>query len=104
MSKPDTDKLFAGSIPKLYEEHLVPLIFAPYAEDLANRLGSRSLVRVLEVAAGTGRNLQAVRRLAAVNRQLIRGHIDKELRSVRYLDPSSRELRRCTCRSRPGGD
>jgi SAM-dependent methyltransferase len=50
----DTDKVFAGSIPKLYETYLVPLIFEPYAADLANRLSSRSLSRVLEIAAGTG--------------------------------------------------
>src|SRR6476660_8843941 len=51
---PDTDKVFAGSIPKLYDTYLVPLIFAPYAADLANRLRSRALSRVLEIAAGTG--------------------------------------------------
>jgi SAM-dependent methyltransferase len=54
MSSPDTDKAFAGSIPKLYDTYLVPLIFEPYAVDLANRLASRSLTRVLEIAAGTG--------------------------------------------------
>jgi SAM-dependent methyltransferase len=56
MSSPASasDKIFAGSIPKLYETYLVPLIFEPYAADLANRLASRSLGRVLEVAAGTG--------------------------------------------------
>jgi len=31
MSTPDTDKVFTGSIPKLYETYLVPLIFEPYA-------------------------------------------------------------------------
>ena len=50
----DTDKVFAGSIPKLYDTYLVPLIFEPYAADLADRLRSRSLSRVLEIAAGTG--------------------------------------------------
>lgn len=50
----DTDKIFSGSVPKLYEEYLVPLIFESYAADLINRLRSRSLSRVLEVAAGTG--------------------------------------------------
>ena len=50
----DTDKVFTGSIPKLYDTHLVPLIFEPYAADLVNRLSSRSLSRVLEIAAGTG--------------------------------------------------
>lgn len=51
----DTDKVFAGSIPKLYDTYLVPLIFEPYAADLVNRLSSRrSLSRVLEIAAGSG--------------------------------------------------
>lgn len=54
MSAPDIDKVFTGSIPKLYETYLVPMIFEPYAADLASRLASRSLVRVLEIAAGTG--------------------------------------------------
>src|SRR2546421_7719813 len=54
MSAASTDKVFSGSIPKVYEEYLVPLIFQPYAVDLANRAASRSLARVLEVAAGTG--------------------------------------------------
>jgi len=62
MSGPDVDKVFSGSIPKLYETHLVPLIFEPYAADLAQRLASRSLARVLEIAAGTG---VVTRRLAA---------------------------------------
>lgn len=50
----DTDKVFSGSIPQLYDWYLVPLIFEPYAADLVNRLSSRSLSRVLEIAAGTG--------------------------------------------------
>jgi SAM-dependent methyltransferase len=54
MSSGESDKLFSGSIPKLYEEYLVPLIFQPYAEHLARRLAARSLSRVLEIAAGTG--------------------------------------------------
>jgi SAM-dependent methyltransferase len=48
------DRVFSGSIPKLYDAYMVPLIFEPYAEDLANRLASRSISRVLEIAAGTG--------------------------------------------------
>jgi SAM-dependent methyltransferase len=50
----ETDKVFAGPIPKLYDAYLVPLIFEPYAADLAKRLGSRPLSCVLEIAAGTG--------------------------------------------------
>ena len=54
MSGPDTDKVFTGSIPELYDTYLVPLIFEPYAVDLVNRLASRSPTRVLEIAAGSG--------------------------------------------------
>ena len=54
MNAPIADKIFAGSIPKLYDAYLVPLIFEPYAADLARRLAGRSPSRVLEVAAGTG--------------------------------------------------
>jgi SAM-dependent methyltransferase len=54
MSIPNTDKVFAGSIPKLYDTYLVPLIFQPYAADLVNRLRAKPLSRLLEIAAGTG--------------------------------------------------
>ncbi len=63
MSSSDTDKVFAGSIPKLYERYLVPLIFEPYAADLVNRLASRSFSSLLEIAAGTG---VVTRKLASV--------------------------------------
>ena len=49
-----SDKIFAGSIPDLYDTYLVPLIFEPYAADLAARLAAQPLARVLEIAAGTG--------------------------------------------------
>ena len=48
------DKVFAGSIPELYERLMVPLIFEPYACDLAARLAKTNPRAVLETAAGTG--------------------------------------------------
>jgi SAM-dependent methyltransferase len=47
---------FAGQVPKIYESHLVPILFAPYARDLARRAAGRLRApsRVLEIAAGTG--------------------------------------------------
>jgi len=48
------DELFAGSIPELYDRYLVPLIFEPYARDLAERLAKSGPRDVLEIAAGTG--------------------------------------------------
>ncbi len=54
MNSDNSDKVFAGSIPELYDTHLVPLIFESYADDLAARLLLASSGRVLEIAAGTG--------------------------------------------------
>lgn len=50
----DTDKAFTGSIPENYDRYMVPLIFAPYAGDLARRAAALSPGAVLETAAGTG--------------------------------------------------
>ena len=50
----DSDKAFNGSLPTIYDTYLVPLIFEPYAADLAPRLTARAPARVLEIAAGTG--------------------------------------------------
>ena len=52
MAKVDT--VFSGSIPSLYDRYLGPLIFEPYAEDLARRLAALDPEHVLETAAGTG--------------------------------------------------
>jgi len=51
---PETDKIFAGSVPALYDRYLAPLIFQPYASDLARRLRDMTAGALLETAAGTG--------------------------------------------------
>lgn len=54
MSRFNPDKLFSGYIPKIYETYMVPMLFEPYAADIAERVAPRSPKRVLEIAAGTG--------------------------------------------------
>jgi ubiquinone/menaquinone biosynthesis C-methylase UbiE len=49
-----TDKVFAGSIPEIYDRYLVPLIFDSYALDLAERVAITEPRDVLETAAGSG--------------------------------------------------
>ena len=51
---PDQDKVFAGSIPALYDRLLVPLIFQAHAEELAARVAREAPSDLLEIAAGTG--------------------------------------------------
>jgi ubiquinone/menaquinone biosynthesis C-methylase UbiE len=68
----DVDKTFAGSIPELYDDYLVPLIFESYASDLAAKVASLSPDAVLETAAGSGVVTRAVaRRLGDAARYVV---------------------------------
>ncbi|HEU0283847.1 MAG TPA: class I SAM-dependent methyltransferase [Sphingomicrobium sp.] len=48
------DTLFTGSIPANYDRYMVPLLFRPYAEQVAKRASALRPQRILETAAGTG--------------------------------------------------
>jgi ubiquinone/menaquinone biosynthesis C-methylase UbiE len=50
----DVDIRFSGSVPANYERYMVPLLFRPYAEQLAERARAFGPKRILETAAGTG--------------------------------------------------
>jgi ubiquinone/menaquinone biosynthesis C-methylase UbiE len=63
------DTAFVGAIPANYDRYLAPLLFEPFADDLAARLPVRDGTRVLEVACGTGIvTRRLVRRLAGRGR------------------------------------
>jgi SAM-dependent methyltransferase len=51
---PEPNARFLGTIPELYDRHLGPVIFEPYAADLARRVTPATREPVLEVACGTG--------------------------------------------------
>jgi ubiquinone/menaquinone biosynthesis C-methylase UbiE len=60
---------FAGSIPAAYDRYLGPVLFQPYAEDLAKRLNVDANGSVLELACGTGILTRVLRdRLPATTR------------------------------------
>lgn len=50
----DKDSAFEGSLPQIYEDCLVPILFEPFAIDIAERAAALAPRDVLEVAAGTG--------------------------------------------------
>jgi SAM-dependent methyltransferase len=51
---PGAPHAFSGAIPPLYDRHLGPVLFAPFADDLVARVRVGASPRVLEVACGTG--------------------------------------------------
>src|SRR5829696_6629027 len=57
-----TDTVFAGSIPALYDRYMGPLLFEPYAAEVARRALAIAPGHVLETAAGTGVVTQALHR------------------------------------------
>ena len=59
-----TDSDFSGSIAALYDRLLVPMLFRPYAEDLARRVAAAAPASILEIAAGTGIVTEAIGRAA----------------------------------------
>lgn len=63
MASPSTDSAFSGSVPSLYDRFLGPLMFEPYAADLARRVADLKPRRILETAAGTGIVTQAIAHL-----------------------------------------
>jgi SAM-dependent methyltransferase len=50
----DMELRFTGSVPANYDRLMVPLIFLPYADELARRAQHLQPRRILETAAGTG--------------------------------------------------
>ena len=50
----DEHTRFSGSIPAAYDRYLGPILFQPYAEDLATRLTVSKTGSVLKLACGTG--------------------------------------------------
>ncbi len=68
----ESHKLFAGSIPEIYDTYLVPLIFEAYAKDIAERTAALGPRIVLETAAGSGVVTRALApRLAADARYVV---------------------------------
>ena len=50
----DRDRVFSGSVAEIYERSMAPMLFEPYAADLAGRLDAGESRDVLEIGAGTG--------------------------------------------------
>lgn len=86
-----TDARFAGSIPALYEQYLVPLLFEPYAEDLAMRLGDLREGVLVEIAAGTGAVTRALRKALPPAVRIVATDLNEGMLSVgarRVQEPS----------------
>jgi ubiquinone/menaquinone biosynthesis C-methylase UbiE len=83
----DLDKLFAGSIPEIYDRYLVPLIFESYASDLAERVAKVAPTEVLETAAGTGALTRALSLRLPAHARIVATDLNQSM-----LDHAARRL------------
>jgi ubiquinone/menaquinone biosynthesis C-methylase UbiE len=67
----DKNAQFDGSIPANYDRFLGPVLFEPYAADLAVRLNLNKRATVLELACGTGILTKALSRSLSPNPRLV---------------------------------
>lgn len=78
----ETDRQFSGSIPESYERYLGPFLFEPYARDLVARVPAREGLRVLEIAAGTGRVTRLLRQRLPASATIVATDLNEAMIAV----------------------
>lgn len=82
------DAQFTGSVPALYEQLLVPLLFTPYAEDLATRLSDVRDGALLELAAGTGAVTRVLQRALGGRVKITATDLNEAMLALARAQPS----------------
>ena len=102
---PSDDTAFTGSIPALYDRCLVPLLFEPYAEEVARRAAALRPERILETAAGTG-ILSAALRSALPDAEIVVTDLNQAMLDVaaRRFAPERTQVRQADAQQLPFDD
>ncbi|WP_321795773.1 class I SAM-dependent methyltransferase [Caballeronia sp. J97] len=87
-----TDANFAGQIPALYDRLLVPMLFEPYAADIAQRAAALGPSRVLETAAGTGAVTRALARALPANVEIVATDLNQAMLDRAAMTPIERPV------------
>ena len=88
----DQELRFTGSVPAQYEALMVPLLFRPYAEELAQRARALDPSRFLETAAGTGALTRAL--VAALpNAEIVATDLNQPMLDVNAQQVASDRVR-----------
>ncbi|MBP1474502.1 class I SAM-dependent methyltransferase [Frateuria sp. MAH-13] len=93
MQTRENDRRFGEDIATLYQDLLVPMIFTPYAVDLASRLARLPVASVLELAAGTGVVTRELASRLAPDVQLVATDLNEAMLAVARKQGTSRPVR-----------
>jgi len=102
----DADKLFAGSIPEIYDRFLVPLIFEPYACDWPSGSATGTPHDILEIAAGTGVLTRATAARLSVSTRIVATDLNQAMldQAARQTASGSRPWRQADALALPFAD
>jgi SAM-dependent methyltransferase len=78
----DPNARFVGSIPENYDRYLGPVLFEPYARDLAARLQVGDGGRVLELACGTGIATRRLRERMPASARLVATDLNEPMLEI----------------------
>jgi ubiquinone/menaquinone biosynthesis C-methylase UbiE len=88
-----SDAVFAGALPRLYDDNLDTLLFTPYATDLARRLRKLTAGRVLETAAGTGILTRAIAAALPKSVEIVATDLNQPMLDHAMTKPDLRAVR-----------
>jgi SAM-dependent methyltransferase len=86
------DSVFTGSIPVNYDRVLGPMLFAPYAAVMADRVAALSPQAVLETAAGTGIVTLCLANSLPVSTQIVATDLNQAMIDFAATKPAPRPI------------
>jgi len=92
MQTSGNDTRFGDAVAAFYQQHLVPLIFAPYAVDLAARIARVPTASVLELAAGTGVLTRELAARLAPGTHLVATDLNESMLAVAQAQETARKV------------
>ncbi|BBP99735.1 ubiquinone/menaquinone biosynthesis methyltransferase [Burkholderia sp. SFA1] len=101
-----TDTQFAGRIPELYDQLLVPMLFETYATDIAKRAAALDPAHVLETAAGTGAVTRALARELGAHADIVATDLNQAMLDRASMRPIGKPVmwRQANALQLPFGD
>ena len=84
---------FTGSVPANYERYMVPLLFRPYAEELAARARALQPRRILETAAGHRRRHPVALAAALPDAEIVATDLNQAMLDVAQEELKSDKVR-----------
>lgn len=73
---------FTGSIPQNYDDHLGPMFFEPYAQEVGQLIKSSVINDALEIACGTGRLTRHLRKSLPSGAKLVASDLSTDMLDV----------------------